>query len=57
MGHCRDSGAKVSATGVDRPRESVRVNPWAHAGVFHHVCLRPFGTVGTVQSWFGDVLP
>jgi hypothetical protein len=24
-------------------------------GVFHRVCLRPFSTVGTVQSWFGDV--
>lgn len=24
-------------------------------GVFHRVCLRPFGTVGTIQSWFGDV--
>jgi hypothetical protein len=25
-------------------------------GVFHRVCLRPFGTVGTVQAWFDDVL-
>jgi hypothetical protein len=32
MGHCRVSGAEVSATGVDRPVESVRVYLWEHAG-------------------------
>jgi hypothetical protein len=57
MGHFRDSGAEISATGVDRLHESVRVYPWAHAGVFHRVCLRPFGTVGMVRSWFGNGLP
>jgi hypothetical protein len=55
MGHYRDSGAEVSATGVDQPHKSVRVCPRDHMGVFHRVCLRPFSTVGTVQSWFGDV--
>jgi hypothetical protein len=43
MGHCRDSGAEVSATGVVRPRESVRVYLWAYVGVFYGVCQRPFG--------------
>jgi hypothetical protein len=57
MGHCRDFIVEVSTTGVDRPHESVRVYPWAHARMFHRVCLRPFGTVGMVQSWFGDVFP
>jgi hypothetical protein len=55
MGHCRDSGAEVSATRVDRPHKSVRVYPRDYMGVFHHVSLRPFGTIGTVQSWCGDV--
>jgi hypothetical protein len=32
MGHYRDSGAEVSATGVDRPHESVRVYLWGHVG-------------------------
>jgi hypothetical protein len=55
IGYCRDSGADVFANGVDRPRESVWVFLWVHAGVFHCVCLRPFRIVGLVRSWSGDV--
>jgi hypothetical protein len=36
-GQCRDFGAEVSLTRVGRPHESVRVYPWAHAGMFHRV--------------------
>jgi hypothetical protein len=43
-------------TGVDRPYKLVRVYPWAHVGVFHRVCLMPFGTVGMTWSWFGDTV-
>jgi hypothetical protein len=51
MGHCRDSGAEVSATGVVRLRESVRVYLWAHVGV-----LRSMVSDGgiLVRSWFGE---
>jgi hypothetical protein len=56
MGHWRDSDAEASTIGVDRPRKSVSVYSWAHVGVFHRVCLMPYGTVGTTWSWFGDVV-
>jgi hypothetical protein len=56
MGHCRYSGVEASMTGVDRPCKLVRVYPWAHVGVFHRVCLMPFGTVGMSWLWFGDVV-
>jgi hypothetical protein len=42
-------------TVVDWAYKLVRVYPQDHMGVFHRVCLRPFGTVGSVQSWFGDI--
>lgn len=51
MGYCIDSSAEISTTGVDQP-ESVMALPWVHAGVFHRACLRLFGTVGIVRSWF-----
>jgi hypothetical protein len=34
----------------------MREYPWAHVGVFHHVYLTPFGTVGTAWSWLGGVV-
>jgi hypothetical protein len=54
-GHYRDSSTEAPTTEVDWPHESVRVYPWAHAEVFHHVCQRPFGTICTVRTWLGDV--
>jgi hypothetical protein len=56
MGHWRDSDAEASTIGVDRPCKPVRVYSWAHAGVFHRVCLMPYGTVCTIWSWFGDIV-
>jgi hypothetical protein len=54
-GHYRDSDAEAHKTEVDWPHESVRVYLWAHAGVIHRVCQRPFDIVCMVQTWFGDV--
>jgi hypothetical protein len=54
-GHCRDSDAKAFMIEVDWPHESVRVYPWAHAGVFCCVSQSHLGTVYTVQAWLGNV--
>jgi hypothetical protein len=56
MGHCRDSRAEASTTGMDRSRDSVKAYSWAHSGVFYRVGLTHFGIVGTTWSWFGDVV-
>jgi hypothetical protein len=54
MGHYRGFGAWVPVTGVDQSHESVRTYLRVHAGVCHRVCKKPFGTVCTIWTWFGD---
>ena len=55
-GHCRDSGTKAFMTEVVWPHESMKVYPWAHAGVFCCVSQSHLGIVYTVQAWLGNVV-
>lgn len=43
MGHYRDSGAEVPATGVDWPHKLARVYVRMCAGAYRLVQQRPFG--------------
>jgi hypothetical protein len=55
VGHCRDSSVEALMVEADWSHESVRVYPWAHAGVFRRVSQSPLGIVRMVQTWLGDV--